>query len=648
LPRPALPFAVVAAFVTCGPARADAPTPTPGGFAASRPPDLVAPYRLPPARPFALRLLAEKDEDEDDPTTVEPRPEVEPEAGLPYALALQGPDGQPIEGELADGLKGVSLLLSKTDRPPASRAALIRRVEEDVERFRSYLKAEGYYAYSVDHRIAFAEAPAEVTVTVDPGPRYTLAAFDIVYDAPEAPGLVVDPARIGVTVGDPARAEPIVEAPPRLIRRLGERGFPLAKVKQRKSVVDHASREMRTTIEVAEGPRVVFGETRVTGLDRVDADYVVRVADLSPGEHFDLARVDAARRRLFATGLFEGLQLEWADTPDEIGRLDVLIEAQERDPRTISVGLNYSTTEGAGADVSWTHRNIFGQDEDLTFTLRAAELEQSLTGELSAPNFWRLDQRVFLSGEVARETTDAFEERRIKTETGISRKVGERWRVGGGGELSLQETIENDETEQTILFGFPFFATYDGSDDPFDPTKGYKLDFRVEPAAITLDTTDVFATFTAGGSAYRKLTSDRTLIAAARAKAGYILGSTLDRIPASRRLYSGGGGSIRGYQFQSVSPLDSDGEPDGGRSLVEFGAELRWRITEDIGIVPFVDGGGAFRDAAPDFNDLQYAAGLGLRYYTPIGPLRLDVATPLNPRDDDNIIEVYISIGQAF
>ncbi|MEQ9121257.1 MAG: hypothetical protein RIM80_01635, partial [Alphaproteobacteria bacterium] len=115
-------------------------------------------------------------------------------------------------------LEGVSLLLSKTDRPPASRAALIRRVEDDLERFRAYLKAEGYYAYSVEHRIAFSEQPAAVTVTVDPGPRYTLAAFDIVYEAPEAPGLVVDPARVGVEVGAPARAEPIVEAPPRLIR----------------------------------------------------------------------------------------------------------------------------------------------------------------------------------------------------------------------------------------------------------------------------------------------------------------------------------------------------------------------------------------------------------------------------------------------
>ncbi len=560
-----------------------------------------------------------------------------------YRLAIDG-----VEGALEERLRDISLLKTKEDQPPAGRAGLLRRVEDDLERFAAALKAEGYYAYTLGHRIDFGQTPIRVGIQVESGPIYTLAAFEIVYDAPDAPGLIADPARVGVTVGAPARAEPIAEAPPHLIRQLGEAGYPLAKLKRRTATVDHASRTMRVRLEVAEGPRVVFGATKVSGLDQVDLKYVIRVADLSPGEHFNLARVDAARRRLFATGLFEGLQLTWADAPDDIGRLDVHIEAREHKRRTLSLGLNYSTTEGAGGDVEWTHRNLFHKDEDLTLTFRAAQLQQSARTELAVPNFRRLDQRAFLAGEVARADTDAFEERRASAELGLSRPYGARWRLGGGGQLSILETIENGLSENNIVLAAPFFALYDASNDPFEPTKGYKLDFHLEPAAITLDTTDLLATLFAGGSVYQRLSSDESVIAAARAKAGVILGPAIDRIPAGRRLFAGGGGSVRGYEFQSVSPLDAAGDPDGGRSLVEFGAEIRWRLTEDIGLVPFIDGGGAFADTVPDFTGLQFAAGLGLRYYTPIGPLRLDIAFPLNPRGRDNLFEVYISLGQAF
>lgn len=573
----------------------------------------------------------------------ESQPATTTAADFTYEFAIDG-----VEGPLEDRLKAVSILEAKAEKPPSGRAGLLRRVEQDEERFAAALKAEGYYAYRLAHRIDFAASPVRVVFDVTPGPVYTLAAYDIVYEKADAPGLVRDPAVVGVTLGGPAAAAPIVEAPTLLLRRLGEAGYPLAKAKKRSATVDHANQTMRVTLTVAEGPRLTFGETRITGLKRTDPAYVARIADLSSGEHFDLARVDDARRRLYGTGLFEGLQVNLADTPDELGRLDVLIEAQERAPRTISLGLNYSTTEGAGAEVGWTHRNILGKDEDLALTFRAAELEQSARAELTAPNYRRLDQQIYVASEFARESTDAFEERRVQAELGISRAVGARWRVGAAGELSLVETIENGLSEDNVVLAAPMFAAYDSSDDPFDPSRGYKLDLRVEPAAITLETTDILTTVSAGGSVYQALTSDKRIIAAARAKGAVILGPALDRIPAGRRLFGGGGGSIRGFEFQSVSPLDASGDPDGGRSLVEFGTELRLRVTEDIGVVPFVDGGAAFSDIAPTFRNLLFAAGLGLRYYTPIGPLRFDIAVPLNGREIDNDFELYISLGQAF
>lgn len=597
----------------------------------------------PTAHEAAPRLTSQAAPPADTPAE---QPEARPapvEDGMAYAFEATG-----VEGELADYLVSVSTLQARSEAPAASRAVLFRRIEKDLERFEAALKSRGYYAYRLAHRVEFDQQPIKVAFDVDPGPPYQLDSFDILYGAPGSDGLVVDPAALGVEVGGPALSEPTAAAPARLLRRLGEAGYPLAKIAKRSAVVDHDAKAMRVTLTVEEGPRAVFGKIESKGLDRVDHDYVVRVADLPPGARFDVARIDDARRRLFSTGLFEGLQIEFAEQATPEGALDILIEATERDRRTISLGLNYSTTEGAGGDVEWTHRNLFGQDEDLTLTFRVAELEQSARAELAAPNFWRLGQRAFVASEAVREDTDAFEERRLQVEAGLSRPYGQRWRVGGGGELAIAETIENGISEDNVVLAFPLFATYEGADDPFDPSKGYKLDFRATPAAVTLDTTEAFMTLAAGGSTYAKVTDDRTLILAARSRAAVIIGADRNQIPAGRRLYAGGGGSIRGFEFQSVGPLDGGGDPDGGKSLLEFGLEARWRVTEDIGIVPFIDGGSAFPDIEPDFGDVRFGAGLGLRYYTPIGPLRLDVATPIDRRDGENLIEVYISLGQSF
>lgn len=577
------------------------------------------------------------DSDSETPPAADGTPPVE------YVVEITG-----VEGELKAFLDKVSTLKTKIETPPASRAALLRRVKADMEAFEAALKARGYYAYQLKEEVDFTIEPPKATIDVFPGEVYTLAAFEIVYSAPAGGGLIQDPAKLGVTLDDAALAKPVAEAPAILLRRLGEAGYPLAKMIKRSAVVDHDAQEMRVSLRIDQGPRVAFGATVFTGLDRVDPEYAIRIANLPKGAEFDVAKVDAARRRLFSTGLFEGLQVRLGDTPDAAGGLPVTFEVTEKDRRTISVGLNYSTTEGAGTDVEWVHRNLFGEDEDLTITFRVAELEQSARTELAAPNFIALDQRIFVATELAREDTDAFEERRLQFEIGGSRKLGKRWRTGIAGEMAIAETIENGISEDNIIASLPMFAAYDGSDDPFDPSKGYKLSFEIEPTAITLENTDVYTLFSAGGSAYQSLTEDKTLIAAVRAKAATIVGSDRDVIPASRRLYAGGGGSIRGFEFQSVSPLDAAGDPDGGKSLVEFGVETRWRITDDIGIVPFLDGGGAFEGSIPDFNELRFAAGLGLRYYTPIGPLRFDIATPLDRRSGENLIEFYISLGQAF
>jgi translocation and assembly module TamA len=184
-----------------------------------------------------------------------------------------------------------------------------------------------------------------------------------------------------------------------------------------------------------------------------------------------------------------------------------------------------------------------------------------------------------------------------------------------------------------------------------NPTRGSRLWLGVAPYLTTGDDNNAFFAGETNISAYKSLHQEDRIVVAGRVRAGSILGESRAEIPASKRFYAGGGGSIRGYQFKKVGPLDDQNDPIGGRSVIELSAEARFRITERIGLVPFLDGGTVFTN--PDFttegdDTIRWAAGLGGRYFTVIGPIRLDVAFPINKRDVDDDFQFYVSIGQAF
>jgi translocation and assembly module TamA len=230
----------------------------------------------------------------------------------------------------------------------------------------------------------------------------------------------------------------------------------------------------------------------------------------------------------------------------------------------------------------------------------------------------------------------------------------ENWRVSAGTSFAYEivdEKADNGEGKRRFqLFGLPLTAVRDDTNDALDPTEGTRLQLSLTPTTGVGDESLLFLTAIAGGSAYYAIDEEERFVLAGRARVGTILAEDTDALPASRRFYAGGGGSIRGYEYQLVGPLDNDEEPFGGTSLVEIGAEVRVRVTEEIGVVPFIDGGTVYDDPIPNGDEtLRWAAGLGLRYFTGFGPIRLDVAFPLNPRDGvDEAFQFYVSFGQAF
>ncbi|WP_404384151.1 autotransporter assembly complex family protein [Caenispirillum salinarum] len=568
---------------------------------------------------------------------------------IPYEVTITGAD----EGDLEDAMEDVGLLFRLQEEPPGTILGLRRRLDSDIDKFREVLRSQGYYRGEVSGRIEREADPVRVIVEVEPGPRYTIDAFAVHYrDQPPPQGAPLSLADVPLERGDPADADAILEVVDDLPRTLKVRGYPFAEVVDTRYTVNHDQIVLRADVGMNTGPAGRFGTLSVSGLEDVKEDYLHDLAPWEPGDQWDEDKLDAYRAALLSTGLFRSLRLSHPDQLAEDGTLPIDIEAVEAKHRTLGAGLHYSSDLGLGVTAFWEHRNYFGRDEDVRVELDLSQKNQELTSTFLKPAFLRPDQSLVAEATLQNEETEAFDRLGFDVSAGIKRSIGELWTVSGGGSLEIAQITENDEAERTILLaGLPLTALRDSTDNPLDPTEGSRLGMSFTPYAGTADGAFVaFARSEVTGSAYYSpLESDR-LILAARAGFGTIVGEDLAVIPADKRFYTGGGGTVRGFGYQLIGPLDENDNPTGGRSKLELGLEARIKVTESIGVVPFVDAGQVFGTQFPDFSrEIRYAGGLGLRYYTAIGPIRLDVAAPINPREDvDDAYQFYISIGQAF
>ena len=568
-------------------------------------------------------------------------------ADLPYKVVFSVAG----ESDLLDTLKEASILLAEADRPPPTESALRRRVDQDAEKLRQLIRSEGYYDAKLDVELDLGAEPAQIRIGVEPGPRYRLVQVSIVGPNGGAlEGADLSVKEIGLKLGGPARSAAVLSAEREIVLRLAEQGYPLASVPDRKVIVDHASRTMSVTYVVEPGPRADFGEARISGNKDVETSYIENRLSWRPGSRFDLRELEETRKRLIRSELFTSVKLVPADQVEPDGTVPILIDVVERKPRSISAGVNWSSSEGFGVEASWEHRNFAGHGERAETT---ATLSQVLIGArafLRLPDAVRPDLDVVAAAAIEREDTEAFTARRATVSAGLEQRFNSSLSAGLGLSLALEQDDDDQGEDTFTLIGLPGYLRYDDTDDPLDPTEGARASAAVTPYYALFAETDTFLRSEAVGSAYYAVDEDARYVLAARGRLGTISGAGREELPASVRFYSGGGGSIRGYGFQEVGPLDEDNDPLGGRSVIEFGGEVRVRITDTIGIVPFVEGGNVYVDMLPDVIDFdfRYGAGLGLRYYTAIGPLRLDVAVPLDRRKTDDPFQFYISLGQAF
>ena len=460
---------------------------------------------------------------------------------------------------------------------------------------------------------------------------------------------VPDISDLGLTLKEPAKSKPILDAKYEIIRWYRKKGFPFPKISEPKAVVDHKKNALTVAFDVQPGLKAQFGDTKLSGLESVNGAYVNSKIPWKEGDPYNADLLIVLEDRLMNTGLFSSVNAKEGEVIDEKGRIPIGVEVKERKHRTIKGGASYKTDEGPGGSLSWEHRNILSQGERLKLSGLASGIVLATEGSFRRPEFLRSDQSLLLNMRIAEDSPDAFRSRNITSMAQIERKLTKKMDLSAGLAFRLSKIEQFGQEERFDLISLPVHFNWDTSDQLLDPTRGGRMALQVAPFYDFYGEDLFFYKGYARYSRYINISEAPSLVLALRGALGAITGAERDEIPADIRFYAGGGGSIRGYAFQSVGPIQNN-EPIGGRSLLTMSLELRIKITEKLGLVSFIDGGSAFESAFPDFEEtLQWGGGLGFRYYTTIGPLRLDVGIPINRRDEiDDSFQIYVSIGQAF
>ncbi|WP_085809358.1 autotransporter assembly complex family protein [Sphingomonas sp. TZW2008] len=575
---------------------------------------------------------------------------------------------------LDDEFKSLSAL-REGDGKAGNATQVNARAKEDEGLAVRLMKSLGYYdgvAVSTLETVPGEPAKLRAIVTATPGRLYKLGQITVNAGPTVPPNLVRE--QLPLKTGDPIEAARIQGAEANVSLILPQRGYPFVKVGERDILLDDETVTGDYTLPVDTGPRSSFGVLRPEG----DSVFYVEHLNVFPrfkqGDLFDNRKRDDLREALVATGLFDTLAVEPVRTgqpgPDGTEQVDLVVRQSKGPWRSLAGSAGYGTGEGVKVEGSWTHRNLFPPEGALILTAIGGTQQQGASATFRRQNAGKRD-RSFSAGVAANHSNyDAFDAftgtafvRWAYDSTPIWQK---RFTYAFGAELtgtneSVFDFARNERVRRTYgIAAIPAQAVWDTSDDLLNPTKGYRLKLNLSPETSVQGAVRPYARTMIEGTVYYPISD--SLVIAGRARAGSIFGIDRDDIAPSRRYYGGGGGSVRGYGFQRLGPFepvsslvpDEDGEidigdlrPVGGRSINEFAIEARYRFG-NFGIVPFIDAGNAYESTFPKASDLRFGAGVGGRFYTNFGPMRVDLATPLNPRPGDGKIALYVSIGQAF
>jgi len=546
----------------------------------------------------------------------------------------------------------------------AANASMVRaRATEDEALVLRLLKSDGYYDGTVTTAITTVakDSPAKVPgrvqahLVVSPGKRYRLGTINVKAQ-PTVPDNLVR-ANLPLRTGDPIVADQVLAAEANVSVVLPQTGYPFAAVKGRDIALDPDSGAGDYTLLLDTGPRSRFGGFKSDGKIVFQPNHIAELTRFYPGDLYDNRKVDDLRQALVATSLFRSVSVEPVKTgvinPDGTERVDLLVHQQKGPRHSISGEAGYSTGQGFTATGTWTDRNLWPPEGALIVTATIGTQEQDLGTTFKRSNAGERD-RTQTDGIVLDHTDETYEAYTATLSWGVSRVSTpiwqKEWTWAYGVNLVASHESQDPSAKPEVFSDYytadvPLKLGWDRTDDLLNPTKGFRITGQTTPEFGLGQSSPANVLGTIDASVYHSVSASAVL--AARVRVGSIVGGSLTDLAPSRRLYAGGGGSVRGYAYEALGPLDSSGTPTGGLSVNELSLELRYRIGT-YGIVPFIDAGQVYNTRLPDFSKLKVGAGIGARVYTNFGPLRIDVATPLSNNKRDVAVALYVGIGQAF
>jgi translocation and assembly module TamA len=580
------------------------------------------------------------------------------------------------EDQIVSRFAGLSSLKSFDDDED-NLAQIVRRARTDRETLQQVLRVYGYYDAQVYQTLgglgerAEGEAAGPVDVEkvvvrydVQPGPQYHVGKIALGDLAATGSDYEALRGAFKLNTGDAINSDRIVAERLSLQSAMGETGYAFAKVGEPDLLIDHERREGDLTVPVTPGGVYAFGKINSSREKFLSSRHLQRIARFDPGERFKRSEVDDLRQAILATGLVSSVTVEAREVASpaagQPGTVDVDVKVTPGPLRTIAGLVGYSSGEGFRVEASWEHRNFFPPEGMVRVRVVAGTQEQLAGLTFRRNNFLTRDLVLNADLYARNQTSSAFEARTVSFTAGIERQqtllFQKPWVFSAG--LEILATGERDaaailasERRKTYFIGaLPMRAAYDGSDNLLDPTRGFRVGLRVSPEVSVLNgVRSSYGKAQFDASYYQPM--GEKLVVAGRVRFGTIVGTDITNIAPSRRFYAGGGGSVRGYGFQLIGPRDTAGEPSGGRALSEFSLEARVKtglLGGAVSLVPFVDAGAVDTTSTPRLRDIKIGAGIGLRYQTNFGPIRIDLGTPLNPSKGDSRIGVYVALGQAF
>ena len=560
---------------------------------------------------------------------------------------------QPLTGDSLSLLQGAQAVLARVNSALRSRGFYDGEVRASVD---GRPVADAAALDAIDAQPDAAQIP--IAMTVDTGPRYRLGIVAIRPAGENVSLADVDRSRIGLAVGDPADAAAIIAAQDKVVGELRKQGYALASAK-REVVVDHATRQAEVTYIVAAGPPAKMGPVSFSGTNKINTTFLQRRVPFSEGEPYDPAKIDLLRGRLTSLGVFNAVRIKPATALDANGELPIDVDLTDRLPRSFGFGVSYETQLGFAVNGFWTHRNLFGQAESLRLSGEINHIGQgqavvdtgfAFRAAFRKPDWWLAGQDARLDAAALREVLAAYTRSAVIFGGGIDRTISPAWQVRAGLSAEYARITRNGITQLYTMLGVPATVLLNKANSDLEPTHGYRLQLDMTPWVDFGNGGDFFTIMRLTGRSYFDLAEPGRTVLATRASFGTEPALSIGGIPPDKLFYAGGGGSVRGFVYQSAGPRDAFNNPLGGASVVEGSVELRQRIGEAFGAVAFVDAGSAYPDYLPNFSLFapRVGAGAGIRYYTDFGPIRFDVGLPLNRRSGDPPFGIYVSLGQAF